>query len=191
MGFNVLNLTAGPGDLYFGAVGATEPATVTTAPVGPAWTDVGGTLDGVTVAFNQEYMTLLVDQAVENAGRRITSREATIATNLAEPTLENLALALNSGEVASSASAKTLTFANDTSATQPLYKALIFDGWAPGLKADGSSPRRRVHGRRCLSVESPEMAYSKDGQTVLTVSFATHAVGGGVASVEFEDEIPA
>jgi hypothetical protein len=179
------NLTMGPGTLYHGAEGATEPALadVGTPPPAPDFTDVGGTNDGVTLAVEQEYTELTVDQIVDRVGSRLTNRTMTIATNLAEPTLENLSFALNGGgTVATGTGYKSFEPANDTSATQPTYSKLIFDGIAPG------GGNRRVIGRRMLSTENVEFAYSKDEQTVFSVTFTAHFVSASVPPFAIVDE---
>jgi len=188
VGVNVINLTAGPGDLYVGAFGATEPAdsAINTAPASAAWTDAGGTQDGVKIMVAQDYFELEVDQIVDVAGRRLQKREVEIETNLAEPTLENMIYALNSGTVTSSAAFKYFESPTDTAATQPTYRAIIFDGWAPG-----ATPfRRRVIVRKILSIEGvKEMAYKKDGQTLLPVKFAGHYVSSSIKPYKIIDQL--
>src|SRR5690606_1191812 len=97
MGVVVTNLIQGPADLYTGLFGTTEPAddAVNVAPSASAWTDMGGTVDGVELEVRQEYKELVVDQLVDVPGRRMTKREMTLKTKLAEPTLERLSWALN------------------------------------------------------------------------------------------------
>lgn len=135
--------------------------------------------------MSQTYGELMVDQVVDRVGSRKTARNFTIATNLAEPTLENLALVLNeaSGTVTTGAGYKKLSPSNDTSATQPTYSAFIFDGIAPGGAV------RRVTGRRMLSTEDVEFAYSKDNQTVFTVTLTGHYVSASVAPFAVVDEV--
>lgn len=187
MAVTVSNLIMGPGALYVGDTAAVEPidTAVGTAP-GTGWTDVGGTSDGVTLAVNQEYTELAVDQVVDVPGRRLTKRDFTIATNLAEPTLDNLAIVLNAPEstVTEGVGYRKLTPTNDTSSTQPVYRALVFDGFAP------NSLRRRVIGRRMLSTNNVETAYSKDSQTVFSVTFSGHYVSASVAPYVVIDEEP-
>lgn len=196
MGVSVTNLTQGPGTLYTAAVGVTEPAdtAVSSAP-GVGYTDVGGTSDGVTLSINQSYKELEVDQVVDIPGRRITKREMTLKTNMAEPTLENLAIALNAdaSQVVSSGTAgtsnKVFTPNNETSATQPKYKALLFDGFAPGSDASGTSPRRRVLVRRALSTDNVQFTYKKDDQTVFSTEFSAHYVSSAITPFKIVDQV--
>lgn len=180
------NLTLGPGTLYRGAEGATEPleTAVATAPDSGAWTDVGATSDGVTLSLELEYTEMTVDQSVDRIGSRLTARTMTLATNLAEVTLENLSFALNAGGTISTGTGyKSFEPANDTSATQPTYSALIFDGIAPG------GGNRRVVGRRMLSTENVEFAYTKDEMTVYSVTFTAHYVDGSTPPFQIVDEV--
>lgn len=186
MAVTATNLTLGAGTLFHGAEGATEPleTAIATPPDSGTWTDVGGTSDGVTLAIEQEYTELTVDQIVDRVGSRLTARTMTLATNLAEPTLENLSLILNGGgSVSTGTGYKSFEPANDTSASQPTYCALIFDGIAPG----GTS--RRIIGRRMLSTESVEFAYAKDEQTVFSVTFTGHFVNSSTPPFQIVDEV--
>ncbi|MDQ3760972.1 MAG: hypothetical protein M3460_04535 [Actinomycetota bacterium] len=182
MAVTATNLTQGPGTLYTGAFGVSEPAdTAVASPPGAGWTDAGGTNDGVTLNVMQEFSELSVDQIVDVPGRRLTKRDMSIATNLAEPTIENLALSMNGGTTATGAGYKSLEPGYATSATQPTYKALLFDGYAPGGFV------RRVILRKGLNTSNVEFAYKKDTQTFFTVSFNAHYVSSSIAPFKVID----
>jgi len=184
MAVTATNLTQGPGTLYTGAFGVAEPAdTAVASPPGVGWTDVGGTSDGVTLNVNQEFSELTVDQIVDVPGRRLTKRDLSIRTNMAEPTLENLAIAMNGGTTATGAGFKSLEPAYATSATQPTYKAILFDGYAPG------GFQRRVILRKGLSTANVEAAYKKDSQTFFPVTFNAHYVSASIAPFKVIDGI--
>jgi hypothetical protein len=174
MSVTTSNLILGPASMYLGTFGATEPAdsnaAINATPPASAWTDAGGTMDGVKLVVDQTYTALEVDQIVDRAGSRLTKRDMSVETTLAEPTLENLSTLMNGGTAASGTGYKSFepTFAN--SATQPNYSAVLFDGWGP------SSFRRRVIVRKTLNVESIELAYTKDKQTGFKAKFAAHYV---------------
>jgi len=182
------NLIAGPGTLYTGVFGATEPldSAVNSAPAASAWRDVGGTNDGVTVTINQEFMQLGVDQVIDVVERRRTSRDVQLATNLAEPTLENLAFILNGGVVATAAGYKTYDPDMDNSASQPIYFALVFDGWAPMVA--NAAKRRRVVLRKSLNIEGVEFGYTKDGQTLFPATFGVHYVSDSIKPFRIIDQ---
>ena len=177
------NLIMGPGVLYMGDFGTAEPAdtAVGSAP-GAGWVDVGGTLGGVVLNVNQEYKELEVDQIVDPVGSRLIKRVMMLTTQLAEATLDNFARSLNLVLPTPGAGFTALEPPNDNSATQPLYRAYIFDGFAP------SSFRRRVIGRRVLSVEPTETPYSKDGQTIFKVGFKCHFVSDAVKPFKIVDD---
>lgn len=178
------NLIQGPGTLYNATFGATEPAdsAVNTTPSASTWTDLGGTSDGVTLTMAQTFSELKVDQLIETVGRRLTQRDVSIKTSLAEPTLANLALTTNNSSPTASTGYSTLDLDTATSATQPNYKAFMLDGYAPG------GFRRRVIVRRGLNTASPELAYKKDGMTLIPAEFASHYVSSSIKSVHIVDQ---
>jgi hypothetical protein len=184
MSVTTTNLIQGPATLYSGAFGATEPAdtAINTTPAASAWTDLGGTQDGVKLGVDQTYGELEVDQITLRVGSRLTKQDFTIETSLAEATLENLSLTLNGGTAASGAGFKSFDPNVTSSATQPNYFAVIMDGYAP------NQLRRRVIGRRMLNTDSAELAYTKDKQTLIPAKFAGHYVSGSVTPFHIVDQ---
>lgn len=190
MAVTVTNLIQGPGTLYRGAAytgaysDADEPANsaVNTTPQATAYTDVGGTSDGMNLEIGREYAELAVDQIVDIPDRRLTKREFSFATNLAEATLENLAFAMNDTQPSSGSGFKYFEPTNTSAASQPTWVPLLFDGYAP------SSYRRRVLGRRMLGIDPIQFAYKKDAQTVWTVKFAGHYVSESIAPWKIVDQ---
>lgn len=170
--------------MYSATFGTAEPAdTAVASPPGGGWVDLGGTSDGVTLTINQEYTELSVDQIVDVPGRRLTKRDMVLATNMAEPTLENLAVCLNGGTQATGAGFKSLEPTAGTSATQPTYRAFLFDGFAP------SGFQRRVILRKGLNTSNVAFAYKKDGQTVFEASFNAHYVSSSVQPFKLIDGV--
>ena len=186
MSVTTTNLVQGPATLYSAAYGATEPAdtAVNTTPAASTWTDVGGTQDGVKLTVDQSYTELEVDQVVDRVGSRLTKRDFTVETSMAEVTLSNLSLALNGGTSASGAGYASFEPSFASSATQPTYKALLFDGWAPGTSAF----TRRVIVRKTLSTDAVEMGYTKDKQTLFGVKFSGHYVSASIAPIHVVDQ---
>lgn len=184
MAIDVTNLIAGPGKLMVGLFGATEPAdsAVNAAYSGSAFTDVGATQDGVTLNVEREFFELEVDQVIDIPGRRTTKRDLQLQTNMAEPTLNNLLIALNGGTVTASASYSTYDPADDTAATQPTYRALLFEGFSP------RGFRRWVVCRKVLSVESVGSSYKKDGQVLIPVTFSCHFVSSSIKPFRIIDQ---
>lgn len=176
MGVTSSNLIQGPATLYIGAFGAAEPATIAAAPA-VAWTDVGGTKDGIELSINDEYAVLDVDQIIYEIQRRRTKRVVTLKTTLAEATLANLALAIaNTAPVTN-----VLTADDGLAAFNPAYNALLLDGIAPG------GFRRRVILRKVLPTDSVGMAYKKDSQTLVPVTWTLHWVSTSIAPFKIED----
>jgi len=186
----VTNLIMGPGTIYQGLFGAAEPPdyNVNLTPATSSWTDMGGTLNGITLSVDQQYTELMVDQLVDSIGRRLTKREFLITTQLAEPTLNNLAVSLNgatttSGATSAAGTYQTLEPLYATSATQPTYIAMVIDGYAP------NSLRRRAIFRRMLSTAKVDTAMDKVKQTVFTVSFNGHYVSSTIAPIHVVDQL--
>lgn len=175
MAASSLDLVMGPATLYIAAFGATEPADadINTNPAASAWTDLGATNGGVEIAINQDYKELEADQFVDVPGARLTKRELTVKTSLAAPTLRNLMYALNDGTLGASGSGYSGTYEPEfaSSATQPTYRALLVDGYAPGGEF-----RRRLIVRKCLSTDNVKTSYSKDGQTEFEVTWSAFYV---------------
>lgn len=164
------NLIQGPAVLYSGLFGATEPATVATTP-STGWTDVGGTKEGAELTIADEYAVLDVDQIIYEIARRRTKRVVSIKTSLAEATLANLALAIANTAPA----ANVLTADDGLAAFAPAYGAVLMDGIAPG------GFRRRVIVRKTLPTDSVGVAYKKDGQTLIPVTWTAHWVSSSIA----------
>jgi hypothetical protein len=182
------NLIQGAATLYHGAFGATEPADaqITSNPAA-GWTDVGATVGGVALRLNYTYAELEADQLVDVPGRVLTKREAMVVTQLAEPTLEMIKLATNTeaaiAAVPGPPAVTTLEPDATAAAVQPTYCALIIDGIA-----EGADKRRRIIIRRALMVAQLEMAYQKDGQTVIPVEFHAHHVSDAIRPWKIVDQ---
>lgn len=184
------NLLFGPGSMWTAAQGTTEPADtdVNTDPPSP-WADMGATDGGVTVTAAREYFKLRMDQTVETPGRRLTELDVTVKTALAEPTLDNWAIALadaasavTTGGTGATAYA-TMDIGGPEPGEEPTYLAVIFRGRAPG----GSARKRNVILRKALSIEEVESEYKKDDQTFIPITFAAHWVSASVKSVHVQD----
>jgi len=170
------NLIQGPATLWAGVFGVTEPATISTAP-GAGWVDLGGTQDGIALSDTTDFAKLTVDQIAMAVGATASGRTVQLKTNLAEATLANLALATNNTAPASG----VLSLDNDSKQFVKPYQAFLLDGIAPG------GFRRRIIGRKCLSVDSVEMAYKKDGMTLIPVTFEIFWVSTSIVPLVITD----
>lgn len=192
MSVNPTNLIMGPADMYLGmfagsnAVVEPEDTDVNTAPAASAnWTDVGGTSGGVQLVINMAYTALDCDQLVDVPERRISSRDVTITTSMAEGTLENLTALMNDSVTSSGAGYKTLEPSLGNSATQPSYRAALFDGFAP------NSLRRRVIVRKVLNTNDISTSFEKAAQSLLSVQLNAHYISSTVAPFKITDQVPA
>jgi hypothetical protein len=186
MAVTTTNLIQGPAVLYADDFGATEPAdtAVASAP-GGTFADVGGTNDGVTLTVATEWSELEVDQIAETPERRRTKVESVIATNLAEPTLENLSRALNldPADIDTGVGFEAIDVPGGSAALEtPYYSSIILDGRAPG-----TGKRRRVIARKTLNTADMESAYAKGDQTLIPVEFTAHYVSASITSVHVVD----
>lgn len=181
MAVTASNLVLGSATLYIGAFGAAEPADAKVAPA-VAWTDLGATTDGVTITVSPDYTELVADQVIDRVGSRMTARTITVSTNLAEATLANFKTAVSGGTV-TSASGKSTFDLDIANSGEPAYQALLIDGIAPGGK------RRRIIVRKVLSTDDVEFAYSKEDQTVYSVTFTAHYVDAVKSPLSIVDEV--
>lgn len=175
MTVTVTNLLAGPATLYLADFGTAEPATADATP-GVGWTDAGGTDGGARLVVSQTYTPLTVDQIAGPVGSRLTDRTVTVATSLAEATLANLRRALNQ-----TGTGTTLEVDSEISNEEPEYAAVMLVGQKPG------GGNRLVILRRALSTESIEMAWTKDGKTMIPVTFSGYYVSSSVSSLKIDD----
>lgn len=184
MAITATNLIMGPATMYSGDYGAAEPSdsSVNSTPSASAWTDLGATMGGVEQEVKQDYTNLEADQTVDPVGARLTARLCVVKFKLAEPTLENLQLVLNGGTAASGSGYKTFSPNIGVAATQPTYKALLFDGFSAGSLA------RRVIVRKVLSTAGVKFAYKKDEQTVYDVEFTAFFVSTSIEPFKIIDE---
>lgn len=186
------SLVQGPGTIYLGAVGALEPSmgNVASAPDSAVWTALGGLLGGVELVVSQEWVTIDLKQLPDQPMRRLKKRQLSVKTQMAEATLLNLGYALNdTGAVASGAGWNQYVPSSRSEATALTYNALLIDGWAPGFRlSDRHQKHRRIVLRKVLSIDNVEFGYTKDGQTVYTVTWSCHYVDGSTAPFRIIDE---
>lgn len=182
----------GAGRMYTGVFSATaafEPAltAINSAPQASAWTYTGFTSDGITITIDQTFSEMRVDQLADRVGTKMTERQLSVQANLAEATLQNFTLGLNSGTITTAASNSYYEPVYDGSELQPVYIAVLFDGYAPSSSA-GVSKRRRIILRKAISTENIELAYKKDSLTLVPVTFTSHYVSDTVAPFRIIDE---
>lgn len=184
----------GPATLYAGALGVvTAPpadASVNTTPAASAWTNVQGTNGGVTWSHDQKFTPLTVDQTPYAIDDRLTEVDIQVVLTIANVSLANLALALNTTVGATGAGFATLEPNYGPQASQVPTLSLLVDGFAP--KGTGiTTPRRRFYLPRCKQVGKVQAVYSKTVQVGWDCTFNVYYVSDQVAPYHITDEQPA
>jgi len=88
--------------------GISDVINLSTYDAQTGWTDVGATKTGITITRNQTEETFDVDQILGDIDSRPVSYEQTVATALAEVTLENFIIAWEGGPISTSGSFRTM-----------------------------------------------------------------------------------
>jgi hypothetical protein len=171
------NAMGGPIRLFTGLVGVTEPVNAGTAP-GVGWTEAGGTEGGATLTLQQGLTTYKYDQVTMDVGADYQTEGAVVETNIAEPTLANLRLALNQ---AASAATDLEWGGRDLTNSSPLFSAVLLLGKKPG-----GGPRLWIV-RRTLSTKDVGVPFKRDGQTVFPVAWTAFYVSSSITAVRVDD----
>lgn len=170
-------LVLGPGSVYLADFAAVEPTTTGT-PNPAVWTDLGGTLGGVDLSIEEDYDIIELVQMPDTQIRRLRKRYLTVKTQLAEPALQNLVFALNdlTSNVVSSVGYNVYSASIVLNESTPLtYRAVLVRGWKPGY-TNNVQKRRTIILRKALSTDNVEISYTKDDQSVYTVTWSCHYV---------------
>lgn len=188
MSVTTTNLIQGPASLWVGAFGVAEPADAQiNTPLGVDWTDVGGTVGGVTLTVGITLAQLDVDQIADVVGDVITAREVNIATSLAEATLANLARVINLADAAVTSGTTPvgpgLEPASDLTTFQPVYRAWCLEGLAP------AGYRRRVFLRKAVQTAASAMPHGPAAQTVIPATFRATYVSASIKPFKIVDAI--
>jgi hypothetical protein len=128
------------------------------------WVDVGATKTGLTITRNNTEETFDVDQILGDIDSRPVSYEQTVATALAEVTLENFQLAWAGGDISSAGGYRTMGIGEPATYVRRRL-AVVFQ------KANG---KLRMHAFRKAQKSAQESAipYNKTGeQQSLPITF--------------------
>lgn len=193
MSGNPANLLMGPATVYLGTFDGTtsrEPAdtAVNSTPAASAWIDVGLTDGGVTLSVDPKFTDFSADQIVDVPGTRLTSRTITVATTMAEATLANLAAALNTVVGATGSGFASFEPNYGQFASQVPYAAVLLDGWAPDPADPNANLRRRVILRKTVQTSKVDLAYAKDKQVGLPVTWQAYYVSDSIAPFHIVDQ---
>jgi hypothetical protein len=181
------NLAMGPGSMYLGSFGATEPtdSAVSANPASAAWTDIGATLGGITVSVTSEYKKLEADQVPMPVGGRRTLLACSVKVKMAEVTATNLKYSLNAADADITTGAGYSKFEPnmDDSSAEPTYRAVLVDTLGPGGK------NRRIILRKVLSSAAIEDVSDKETQKVFEATFEAYYVSSAVKPFAIIDEV--
>lgn len=189
---NVGNLLMGPATIYTGATGiitaAPTDANVNSTPAASAWTDMGASNGGVSWTVTPKFSPLTADQVVDNIDDRLTSRDIMVTLTLAEMTLANLALAMNTTVGATGANFATLEPNYGPNASQTLKTSFVIDGFAPVSGGAPANARRRLYVPRAQQTGKVEWLNAKDKQQGILLTLKCYYVSTTVAPVHWTDQ---
>lgn len=177
---NPLNTIKGPANIWVAAFGTTEPAQTQPALIadpGAGWTFVGATQGGISWEDDQTVTDTAADQVIDDIGGRVTKRKIIVTLNLLEPTLANLAIALNRfGTTNVGTGITTYTPGQYNAGSIPAYSAILVDGQAPQI-AGGGQARRRLIVRKTLN-QNGKVSLDSDPQKdqMIAASFKSYFV---------------
>lgn len=182
MTVNVTQGLLGPVEIFQGLTGVAEPATADVAPA-TGWRDLGGSNGGATLTFMQGFSNIEFDQITMPAGARRSSQGTTVVANLAEITLANLRVGLN--DLGTPTDVDELEFGGEDIVNQePDYSAILLRGTSAE-----TGKRRMWIVRRTLSTENIGVAFQKDGQTLIPVTWTAYYVSASVRSARVSDKL--
>lgn len=175
------NLLVSNAKIWVADYGTALPAnTLTALNANPSgFVSPGLTNGGVTWTAENSFTEFRADQLKIAAGAANTDQSITVEMNLAEITHLNMGLALADGEITTADTGNVSIYtpgaADDFQVT---YKTLILDTDAPsGLQ--GLNKRRRIVFRRCLPTSGLELAYGREDQQGIAVTWTVYAAGEG------------
>lgn len=192
MTLSTANFLMGPVTIYAGALGSiTSPptdATVNATPAASAWTNLGDSNGGVTVSWDPKFTALMSDQIVYTVDERLTSVDVQVAGTLAEMTLSNFAMALNTTIGTTGANFATFEPNYGPTATQTPKISLLLDGFAPNPAGGVSTFRRRLYIPRAQQTGKISIVNAKDKQQGFDVAWNAYYVSNTVAPLHFTDQ---
>lgn len=134
------------------------------------WRFVGATQDGVEIAYTPDTGEVEVDQQKTPALVWNTGLNVTMNTNLAEASLENLALSWGLDETEIAEDNDTLTFSFGTPGDFYSERSIAVVGNAPAT-SEGDQRERVYLARRVISAEGSTHSLSRTENVAFDVSF--------------------
>jgi len=109
----VTDILIGPASIWKSPVGEALPDETTVAygaSWGGNWESVGYTLEGISMSYNRDLFSLMVEQLNGAVKRRVTDESVMLETVLAEATPDNLQLAIGGAVTTTAAGASQTAF---------------------------------------------------------------------------------
>lgn len=171
MAVTIANIIVGAGNLFVGPKGT---AHATLADLGGSY-HVGATMDGVEIAYEPDVVDIMVDQLKDAAILYQNGYRVSVRTNLAEATLQLLAVAWG---LRAGLGVTTATDASGSTASGSTYRLLI--PIAPdepveraiAVKGRDSEDKNRIYyGRRAIAAEASSHSLRRGEATVFPIAF--------------------
>ena len=145
--------------------------------------DVGYTRGGVTISKDGDFLDVHPDQVTYSVLTQKTSESYQISTELLEITLANLKLAW--GEAASVIGDSLVLGSSDVDVQEHV---VVFNGRAP-KGASGNYGDRTATFYRVVSMDYGDVAHTRDGESVIPVTFTALYDETAEAIGKIEDDI--
>jgi hypothetical protein len=144
-----------------------------------AFRNVGFTQEGIELSFEPDYGEIEVDQLLEVAKIFKQSMRVTLATSLAEATLENLLLATSGADadlgsaITSTTKSRKLDVNAGALGYAPIERTIVAVGPGPdSVAATANGTAERIYwGYRAVSMETTTVGVRRNEATVFPVSF--------------------
>lgn len=169
MAVSISNILVGAGNLFVGPKG-TSHGTLDSDTY-----HVGATMEGLEISYEPDYNDIMVDQLKDAAIIFQNGYRVSVRTNLAEATLQNLAMAwgmrgglgvtTQTDVVGSTASGSTLRLNVPIAPDEPQERTIMVKG------RDISDKYRFYYGRRAISAEASSHSLRRGEATVFPVAF--------------------
>jgi hypothetical protein len=184
--YNASRVVVGPGSLYAAPLGTAEPTSVTGAwPTG--WIPLGYTDQGSTFDLKPKAAGVMVEEEEWAVRQAISGADATVTFALAEQTLQNLLIVLNSG-IEGTPSAVAGTSGTDPDGSlwgEPPNlgeEARLMIGWDALPEAATGPPAiatGRIIMRQCLQTGSMKRQHRKgNAKMTYSATFSLERPGG-------------
>lgn len=183
MSVNILNILAGPVDVYEAPVGTPEPTeadNLTSVALNAAWRDCGGSNGGAKMVISQKFGQVTADQTVDILASLASERVVTAELNLLETTLTNLKMTNNGGTITTGANTSKFEPVNNTVTTPVTYRSLLLKGTSAVNQKVGILVLRRT-----LVTSDVSFSYIKDNATMLGVTLSSHFVSAAIPPFAF------